>query len=233
MRKSNLKVFLNGIIMENPILVLMLGTCPTLAITNKVSNAFGMGLAFVFVLLFSNLIISLIRKIVPNEIRIPVYIVIIATLVSIVKMLLHAYLPEVHTSLGGFISLITVNCIILGRAESFASNNKPGKAVLDALGMSIGFTLGLFLISFVRELLGAGKITIWEGIVIDFNWFYELFNIQPIHALVDPTIGGVGGFIVYGLIIGVVTAIRNVIVNYRFKKLEEKEKILLGGVNNV
>ena len=233
MRKSNLKIFLNGIIMENPVLVLMLGMCPTLSITIKVSNALGMGLAFVFVLFFSNLIISLLRKIIPNEVRIPVYIVIIATLVSIVEMLLQAYLPEVHTSLGGFISLITVNCIILGRAESFASNNKPKKAVVDAIGMSIGFTLGLILISLIRELLGAGMITIWGNLIVDFNWLYELLNIQPIHALVDPTLAGVGGFLVYGLVVGIVAAIKNVIINYRFKKLEEKEKILLGGNNNV
>ena len=214
-KNSNLKVFLNGIIVENPILVMLLGMCPTIAITNKVSNALGMGLAFLFVLIFSNLIISLIRKLVPNEIRIPVYIVIIATLVTIVEMLLKAYFMPIYESLGAFVALIVVNCIILGRAEAFASQNNPWKSILDALGMSIGFTLSLLVISFIREFFGAGTITIWDGISLDCTPLFEFLHIEPIYALSNST---VGGFLILGLLIGSVTAIRTAISNKKGKE---------------
>lgn len=214
-KNSNLKVFLNGIIVENPILVMLLGMCPTIAITNKVSNALGMGLAFLFVLIFSNLIISLIRKLVPNEIRIPVYIVIIATLVTIAEMLLKAYFMPIYESLGAFVALIVVNCIILGRAEAFASQNNPWKSILDALGMSIGFTLSLLVISFIREFFGAGTITIWDGISLDCTPLFEFLHIEPIYALSNST---VGGFLILGLLIGSVTAIRTAISNKKGKE---------------
>lgn len=227
-KNSNFKIFINGILMENPVLVLLLGTCPTLAITNKVSNAFGMGIAFIFVLFFSNLIISLIRKIVPNEIRIPVYIVIIATLVSVVQMLLQAFLPNVYESLGVFVSLIVVNCIILGRAEVFASQNKPSKAIIDAVGMGIGFTLGLFSIALIREVLGAGRITIWDDFVIDFIFIFDFLKVEPIHALSNSS---VGGFLVFGLLAGAVIAIKTAILNKNKKK--SNEQIQQGGKENV
>ena len=230
MKEKSLKVFLNGIIMENPVLVLVLGTCPTLAITTTVSNALGMGLAFTFVLFFSNLIISLLRKLIPNEIRIPVYIVTIATLVSIVQMLLKAYLPEVNSSLGAFVALIVVNCIILGRAEAFASKNNPGRAIVDAIGMSIGFVLALLIISFIREFFGTGSITIWKNVKIDCMWIFNSLKVEPIYALSSST---VGGFLVYGLVIGIVTAIRTAIANTKAKKTAKIEKVLKGGVANV
>lgn len=157
--KNKLKIFLNGLIYENPILVIFLGMCPALGTTNTVENAVYMSLCVFGVLLFSNIIISAIRKIVPNEVRIPVYIIIIATLVSIVDMLFHAFLPyDVYQSLGSFISLIVVNCIILGRAEGFASKNGVVASAFDGIGNGIGFTVGLCLIGLVRELLGAGTL---------------------------------------------------------------------------
>lgn len=223
MKNNNLKIFLNGIIMENPALVLVLGTCPTLAITTKVSNAVGMGLAFFFVLLLSNLVISLIRKLVPNEIRIPTYIVIIATLVTIAQMLLQAFLPAIDQSLGAFVALIVVNCIILGRAEAFASQNNPGKSIIDAVGMSLGFFLALFLIAFIREFFGAGTITLWEGICIDLTCIFDFFRIAPFAVLSNST---VGGFLVYGTIIGVVVAVKSAIET---KKAEKAKKAVEGG----
>lgn len=217
-KSKSLSILLNGIIVENPILVMLLGMCPTLAITNKFSNALGMGLAFLFVLFFSNLIISLIRKLVPNEIRIPVYIVIIATLVTIVQLLLKAYLNSLYESLGAFVALIVVNCIILGRAEAFASQNKPGHAVLDAIGMAFGFTLSLMLIAFVREFLGAGTITIWGDLVIDCTAVFDFLHIEPIAPLASSS-NAVGSFLILGLIIGIVNAIR---INTKNKKEENK-----------
>ncbi len=229
-KSNNLKTFLNGIVMENPVLVLLLGTCPTIAITTNVYNAIGMGIAFSFVLLFSNLIISLIRKLIPNEIRIPVYIVTIATFVTIAQMLLEAFLPSINDSLGRFVSLIVVNCIILGRVEAFASKNNPGKSLLDALGMSIGFICALIIIASIRELLGSGTLTIWDGVKISFLPIYEFLNIEPIYILSNSSIGG---FLVYGLVIALVTAIKTAVVNKRAKKAEEALKTLKGGVSNV
>ena len=157
-KKENL---LKGIWKENPLLVSLLGMCPSLGITTKLENALGMGIAVLFVLVMSNLIISLIKKIVPNEIRIAVYIVVIATLVTIVDMVMGAFLPELHASLGLFIPLIVVNCIILGRAEAFASKNGPLDSVLDGIGMALGYTLALSIVSIAREFLGTGAITVW------------------------------------------------------------------------
>ena len=164
---KGLKVFLNGLFAENPTFVMLLGMCPTLAITTKLSNALGMGVSVLFVLFFSNLFISLIRNIVPNNIRIPVYIIIIATLVTIVSMLLKAFLPELNKSLGAFVALIVVNCIILGRAEAFASKNTPVMSIIDAVGMSLGFTVAIAIVSIFREVLGAGTITVLGNLVID------------------------------------------------------------------
>lgn len=198
--------FLKGIFKENPILVTMLGLCPTLAITTKLENALGMGIAILFVLTMSNLIISLIRKMVPNEIRIPVYIAVIATFVTIVKMLLQAFLPALNNSLGIFIPLIVVNCIILGRAEAFASQNGPLSSVVDAVGMSIGYTAILSLISIVRELLGTGTITVWGNISLNLNKLFGSEGQLDIFSkfFVSPA----GAYIVLGLIFGAVAAIR-------------------------
>ena len=155
---NNLKVLLNGIIKENPTFVLLLGMCPTLGTTSSALNGMSMGLATLSVLVFSNLIISLIKNLIPDMVRIPSYIVVIASLVTILQMCLQAYVPEVYASLGLFIPLIVVNCIILGRAEAFAAKNGPVSSIFDGLGMGIGFTLSLTLLGAVRELLGTGRI---------------------------------------------------------------------------
>lgn len=157
---SFIKELSKGIIKDNPIFVLVLGMCPTLAVTTSVVNALGMGLAATFVLICSNIIISLIKNITPSKIRIPVYIVVIAAFVSIVDMVMSAYLPALHKSLGLFIPLIVVNCIILGRAEAFASKNNVLLSIADAIGMGLGFTLSLSVVATIREILGAGT---WLG----------------------------------------------------------------------
>lgn len=163
----------NGLIKENPTFVLMLGMCPTLAVTTSAMNGLGMGLTTTVVLVMSNLIISLLRKVIPDKVRIPAYIVIIASFVTVVELLLEGFLPSLYSALGIYIPLIVVNCIILGRAESYASKNGPVESVFDGIGMGLGFTLGLTSIGIVREILGAGQIfglqilpSSYEGITI-------------------------------------------------------------------
>ena len=148
----------NGVIKENPSFVLMLGMCPTLAVTTSASNGIGMGLSTMAVLIVSNLIISLVRKIVPDDVRLPAYIVIVASLVTVVELLMEAYTPSIYSALGIYIPLIVVNCIILGRAEAYASKNPPFLSVMDGVGMGLGFTIALLLIGMVRELVGAGTL---------------------------------------------------------------------------
>ena len=148
----------NGIVKENPSFVLMLGMCPTLAVTTSASNGIGMGLSTMAVLIVSNLIISLVRKIVPDDVRLPAYIVIVASLVTVVELLMEAYVPSIYSALGIYIPLIVVNCIILGRAESYASKNPVLPSIFDGLGMGLGFTVGLTSIGIVRELIGAGTL---------------------------------------------------------------------------
>ncbi len=191
---SPLSIVLNGIIKENPTLVLILGTCPTLATTTNVFGAFGMGIATLMVLICSNVLISLLRRVIPDNVRIPCYIVIIAGFVTVVQMVIHAYLPELYDMLGVYLALIVVNCIILGRAEMFASKNSVGRSALDGLGMGIGFTLALCLIAVIREVLGAAS---FAGIAIPFltNFKIEFFVKAP------------GGMVVYGLLIALVSAI--------------------------
>ena len=155
---DNLK---NGLIKSNPVLVLLLGLCPTLAVSTSIDNAFGMTAAVLFVLICSNIIVSLIRKYTPERVRIPVFIVIIATLVTIVDLSMQAFLPSLSKSLGIFIPLIVVNCIILGRAEAFASKNKLPNAIMDALGMGIGFGIAITIISIFRQIIGTGDLTIF------------------------------------------------------------------------
>lgn len=155
---KNMERLYNGIIKENPVLILMLGMCPTLAVTSSAMNGLGMGLSTTAVLVFSNLIISAFRKIIPDGVRMPAYIVIVASLVTVVQFLMNAYTPSLTDSLGVYIPLIVVNCIILGRAESYASKNPVIPSIFDGIGMGLGFTVGLILIGMVRELLGAGQI---------------------------------------------------------------------------
>jgi electron transport complex protein RnfE len=160
----------NGVIKENPTFVLMLGMCPTLAVTSSAINGLGMGLSTMVVLICSNLLISLFRKVIPNGVRMPAFIVIVASLVTVVQFLMQAYLPSLSASLGVYIPLIVVNCIILGRAESYASKNGPVESVFDGLGMGLGFTVGLTLIGLIREFLGAGTLFNVD-VLAQFSWF--------------------------------------------------------------
>ena len=192
---SKLDIILNGIVKENPTFVLMLGMCPTLATTTSATNGLMMGLATMVVLIFSNIIISCIKNLTPDMVHIPVYIVVIATLVTLVQMGLKAYMPEVDKSLGLFIPLIVVNCIILGRAESYAGKNTPLDSAFDGLGIGLGFTIGLTILGIFRELLGHG--TIFEMRLIPEEYGMLLFILPP------------GAFLTLGYIIAVIN---------RFKK---------------
>ena len=154
--KSYLQLIYNGVIKENPALILMLGMCPTLAVTTSATNGFGMGVSTMAVLVFSNLLISLLRKIIPDAVRLPAFIVVVASLVTIVEMITQAYIPALYESLGLYIPLIVVNCIILGRAEAFASKNGPVASIFDGIGMGLGFTIALVIIGFLREFIGSG-----------------------------------------------------------------------------
>ena len=188
------KIIKNGIIDENPTFRLVLGMCPTLAVTTAVSNALGMGAAATFVLICSNMVIALLRNFIPAKVRIPAYVVIIAAFVTIVQLLMKAFLPALDSALGIFIPLIVVNCIILGRAESFASKNQVVPSILDGLGMGIGFTLALTLIATIREILGNGTFL---GI--------SLFGPGYPPALI--MILAPGGFITLGLLLGLINKI--------------------------
>ncbi len=184
-------IFLKGIVKENPVLVLLLGTCPTLATTSSVISAFAMGVAAMAVLVCSNIAISALRKVIPDKVRIPCYIVVIAGFVSVVQMLMQAYLSDLYNMLGVYLALIVVNCIILGRAEMFARKNNIFDSALDGLGMGVGFTLALVLMASMREILGAGT---WAGMEIpvlkDYN--FSLMTAAP------------GGFLAFGILIALV-----------------------------
>ena len=156
-----IREFTKGLFKENPIFIIVLGLCPALAVSTQVVNALGMGAGVIFVLLGSNIFVSLLKDFIPEKVRIPSYIVIIASFVTIVDLVMQAYAPSLSADLGVFVQLIVVNCVILGRAEAFASKSTVGKSILDALGMGIGFTLGLLLIAFIREVFGAGTITLF------------------------------------------------------------------------
>lgn len=192
---NSFKEFTKGLLKENPTLVLVLGTCPTLATTTSASNALGMGAAATFVLLGSNIVISLLRKIIPDKVRIPAFITIIAGFVTIVQLLLKAYLPTLDRALGIYIPLIVVNCIIIARAEMFASKNKLWPSILDALGMGAGFTIALLAMGSLRELLGNGTLF---GHVITAN----LFN--PAVIMILPP----GGFLAFGFIIAIANKLK-------------------------
>ena len=191
---SNMKTLLQGILKENPVFVLILGTCPTLATTTKVVGAFGMGIAALVVLVCSNILISLLRKIIPDTVRIPCYIVIIAGFVTIVQMIVQAFFPALYEMLGVYLALITVNCIILGRAEMFARKNSVGKSALDGLGMGLGFTLALCAMSVIREVFGNAS---FAGIAIPFLEPYKI----------EVLVKAPGGMMVYGLLIALVYVI--------------------------
>ncbi|MBR6680461.1 MAG: electron transport complex subunit E [Clostridia bacterium] len=191
---TKLQNLLKGIIKENPVLVLVLGACPTLAVSTSVINALGMGVAATVVLLCSNIVISALRKVIPDTVRIPCYIVLIAGFVTMVEMVMHAFVPDLYESLGIFLSLIVVNCIILGRAEMYASKNRVLDSAIDAIGMGLGFTLALFLMASVREIIGNGS---WFGIAIPVleNYKISIMTMAP------------GGFFVFGCLIALVNKI--------------------------
>ena len=204
MKESKLSILTKGIIKENPVLVLVLGTCPTLAVTTQASNAIGMGIAFTFVLICSNIVISLLRNIIPDKVRIPCYITVIAGFVTIIELVMEAYAYSLYEALGIYLSLIVVNCIILGRAEMFANKNKPFASFLDAVGMGIGFTLTLLVMASIREILGSGT---WFGMEIpvlkDNN--ISLMTMAP------------GGFFVFACLMALV----NRITKHRNKRITE------------
>ena len=190
---NNLKVLTNGIFKENPTFALLLGMCPTLGVTTSAINGMGMGLATAFVLVMSNLVISALRKVIPDAVRLPAYIV-IAAFVTVVDMCMAAYLPSLHESLGLFIPLIVVNCIVLGRAEAFASKNKAIPSMLDGLGMGLGFTLSLTLLGTIREILGSGKA--FNFPIFNENYGMLIFVLAP------------GAFLALGYLIAIVNRIR-------------------------
>ncbi len=190
MSNKNLKYFTNGLIKENPVLRLMLGTCPTLAITTAAINGIGMGVAATLVLVGSNLVISLLRSVIPDKVRIPAFITIIASFVTIIQMLVKAFLPDIDAALGIYLPLIVVNCIILARAEMFACKNPVLPSILDGLGMGVGFTAVITLMGAIRELIGAGSVF---GLPITSSF------IDPMIVMILPP----GGFFVFGILVAV------------------------------
>ncbi|MBR5990871.1 MAG: electron transport complex subunit RsxE [Bacilli bacterium] len=226
-RGQHKESFLNGILKENPLLVQILGLCPALAVTKSLETAFGMGLLFTFVLVSSNVIVSLLRKLIPEEIKTPCYIVVIATFVTIVKMFAEAFLPELYSSLGVFLSLLVVNCIVLGRSEAFAGQNGVFDSFLDGCGNGIGYTWAISLMGIIREVLGLGTLTIGKV----FNFFGDPLTLPILKSTVldahgDPLYdfsisifqNPAGAFIVLGLMLAVMAAITN------HKKAVEKAK---------
>ena len=192
---NNMKVLMNGIIKENPTFVLLLGMCPTLGTTSSALNGMSMGLATMFVLICSNLVISLIKNLIPDMVRIPSFIVVIASFVTLLQMLMQAYLPDIYATLGLFIPLIVVNCIILGRAEAFAAKNGPVASIFDGIGMGLGFTIALTLLGAVREILGTGKL--FGLTLMPEEYGMLVFVLAP------------GAFIVLGYLIAIVNKLRN------------------------
>ncbi|MDD6185074.1 MAG: electron transport complex subunit E [Bacteroidales bacterium] len=192
---SKLSILTKGFFKENPTLILVLGCCPTLAVTTSVTNALGMGAATTFVLLMSNMLISALKNVIPDKVRIPSYIVIIATFVSMIDLLIQGFLPSLSASLGVFIPLIVVNCIVLGRAEAFANKNTVFDSLLDGLGMGIGFTIALTLIGAIREILGSGSIMGFQFIPAEYHIL--IFVLAP------------GAFLVFGFVMAAVRFLVN------------------------
>lgn len=190
--------FKKGVFKENPVFVLLLGLCPTLGVTTSALNGMAMGIATLSVLIISNTVVSAVRKLIPDKIRIPAYVMLIATLVTVVDMVMHAYIPELYKVLGIFIPLIVVNCIILGRAEAFAAKNGIISSFFDGAGVGAGFTISLTVIGAIRELLGAGKIFGWNlGAVLNSNW-------EPAVIMVLPP----GAFITIGFLMAIINIIK-------------------------
>lgn len=209
---KHLKIFTNGFIKENPLLSLNIGLCSALGVTTSVFNGLGMGLAMMFVLLMSEIVISIFRKLIPSAIRLPVFIIIIAAFTTMIQMILQAYLESLYNALGVFLPLIVVNCIIMGRVEAFASKNNIGNSILDALGMGIGYTVVLVLISLIREVLGGG--TILAGTPFKIELLPEAYRIGIMNS-------APGGFLVFGLLAAIVIAGKQHSANKA--KLKDKE----------
>ena len=222
MGKGKVKAnFLKGIVVENPLFVSILGTCPALATTKTVEAALGMGLLFTIVLICSNVLVSLLRKLIPEEIRTPSYIVIIATFVTMVKMFTNAFLPELYSTLGVFISLIVVNCIVLGRAEAYASKNTVFDSLIDALGMGVGYTLAIISMALFREILGTGAFSF--GKIFTFIPAFKL-QIIPKGYEISVFQNPAGAFIVFAIILAVIAFIKNRKAEYN-KYLAEQERL--------
>ena len=206
-KQSKWRIFTAGIIRENPVLRLVLGCCSALAVTTTVSGALGMGLAMTFVLVCSNIVISALRKVIPAKVHLPCYIVIIATFVTIVKMVAEAFVPELYTGLGVFISLLVVNCIVLGRAEAFAKKNSVFDSFLDALGNGVGYIIAILIIAAVREILGNGTITF--GAVFTFipKVSIPVLKFDNVDLSISLFAKPAGGFIVYGVIEAIIAAV--------------------------
>jgi len=202
-KKNHLQFFIKPIWIENPLFVLLLGTCPALATTKTIESAIGMGILFMLVLIGSNVVISLLKKLIPEEVKIPCYIVIIATFVTLVKMVAEAYLADLYSTLGVFISLIVVNCIVLGRAEVFASKNSVFDSFLDGIGNGIGYTIAIVIIAAIREILGTGGITIGKTLPLPYFQWLPLKSFA-IKILTTPA----GAFLVLGLVLGIIAAIQ-------------------------
>ena len=196
-KKSLAQVFMNGILNENPTFRLLLGMCPTLAVSTAASQGVGMGLSTTFVLVFSNMVISMLRKMIPEKVRIPSFVVVIATFVTIIDLIIKAFLPALSSSLGIYIPLIVVNCIIFARAESYAFKNPVLPSIFDGLGMGLGFTCSMTLLSSVREIIGSGT---WFGMQV------MPASYKPMSIIVAPS----GGFLTLGILILIVNAIVNV-----------------------
>ena len=214
MANSKLKTFVNGFLRENPLLVLNIGLCSSLGVTTSIFNGIGMGIGMTFVLVMSEIVISIFRKLIPSAIRLPVFITVIAAFTTIVQLVLNAYVESLYNALGVFIPLIVVNCIIMGRVEAFASKNKIGDSILDGLGMGIGYTIVLIAISLIRELLGGG--TLFAGTALKLDVIPEAFRIGIFNS-------APGGFLVFGILAACLQAYK------QYQANKENQKSIEGG----
>ena len=214
MANSKLKTFTNGFLRENPLLVLNIGLCSSLGVTTSIFNGIGMGIGMTFVLVMSEIVISIFRKLIPSAIRLPIFITVIAAFTTIVQLVLNAYVESLYNALGVFIPLIVVNCIIMGRVEAFASKNKLGDCVLDGLGMGIGYTIVLVGISLIRELLGGG--TLFSGTALKIDVIPEAFRIGIFNS-------APGGFLVFGILAACLQAYK------QYQANKENQKSVEGG----
>jgi electron transport complex protein RnfE len=209
--------FLKGLWEENPIFRLVLGMCPALAVTTSLENGLGMGVAVTFVLVGSNVVIAALRKIIPSKVRIPCFIVVIATLVTVVDLLMEGFAHDLHRRLGIFIPLIVVNCVILGRAETFASRNPVWMSLADGLGMGVGFTIGLAVLGALREMVGSGSLTLWG----DISWRIAFYEDQSLILLILPA----GGFVALGCLVALINRVQSALAQRNGKMFVSPEDL--------